>query len=151
MPPMNTCGECGGKLRRVHRTFWERFRYLAVYRCRECDRRIPVPWHYTYRFGGASRCPKCGTFRVVNLKARDKIDPMYPGVWNRLQRLGGGSLRHCRFCRVQFYDRRPLDTGARDPVTAPREAQGGFRGEPLRTQVTPDDIARARDEARSGE
>jgi hypothetical protein len=40
------------------------------------------------------------------LKERDRIDPMNSGLLNLLERMTGGKLFHCRFCRVQFYDRR---------------------------------------------
>ena len=105
---MKKCGQCGGKLRRVHRTFLERFRYLAIYECRHCEREVLIPRRYTYHFGDACRCPKCGTFRVVKLKAPDKIDPMHGGFLGLMERLSGGNLYHCCFCRVQFFDRRPL-------------------------------------------
>src|ERR1017187_10339060 len=32
------CVQCGERLRRVHRTFFERFSYMAVYECRTCKR-----------------------------------------------------------------------------------------------------------------
>ena len=143
---MGTCAACGGKLRRVHRTFWERFRYLAIYACRKCDRRIPAPRSHTFHFGGACRCPKCGTFRVVKLKTRDKIDPMYGGPLNWLERLSGGTLHHCCYCRVQFYDRRPLDPGA-----ARSEVPEGFQREAAHLHVTPEQVAKARGKAKSAE
>jgi hypothetical protein len=46
---------------------------------------------------------------VVRLKERDRIDRVHGGVLNLLERLaGGGKLHHCRWCRLQFYDRRQL-------------------------------------------
>jgi hypothetical protein len=115
-------------LRRVHRTFLERFGYLAIYACRECESEELVPRRYKYHFGPNARCPRCGTFRIVKLKERDKIDPMYVGFLNFLERLAGGRLFHCRYCRCQFYDRRrtaaesagPTDKRTVDPtVTTP--------------------------------
>jgi hypothetical protein len=38
----------------------------------------------------------------------DKIDPMVSGILNRLEKLAGGTLHHCCFCRLQFYDRRKM-------------------------------------------
>jgi len=120
---MRKCGQCGGRLRRVHRTFWERFLYMAVYACKECKLEEPVPRHYTHHFGKQSRCPRCGTFRVVRLKGRDRIDPMQGGFLNLIERLAGGKLHHCRFCRLQFYDRRKLASEVAPPedpaVSAP--------------------------------
>jgi hypothetical protein len=33
---------------------------------------------------------------------------MEPGILNLLERIAGGVLYHCCFCRLQFYDRREL-------------------------------------------
>ena len=105
---MIKCNQCGAKLRRVHRTFLERFRYLAIYECQECDTETVVPRPYNFHLGPYCRCPHCGTYRLSRLKERDRIDGMKKGFLNLLERLGGGKLVHCRYCRVQFYDRRIL-------------------------------------------
>ena len=122
---MRQCGQCGGKLRRVHRTFWERFNYLAIYECRHCEREVLIPRQYTYHFGNTCRCPRCGTFRVVKLKVPDKIDPMESGLMNLMERLWGGNLYHCCFCRVQFFDRRPLDPNSSRVASRPEEGAPG--------------------------
>jgi hypothetical protein len=106
---MQKCGSCGSqRMKRVRRLLWERFTYLAIYQCRNCKAVESVPRSFLYHFGTDCRCPKCGTFRVTKLRERDHIDPMMPGIWNLLERLAGGKLYHCRYCRVQFYDRRRL-------------------------------------------
>ena len=106
---MHKCGYCGGsRLKRVHRTFLERFSYLAIYECRDCENEEFVPRRYTYHFGENARCPKCGTLRVTKLRAPDKIDKMMPGLLNMMERLSGGNLFHCCFCRIQFFDRRTM-------------------------------------------
>jgi len=135
---MRKCGYCGGsRLKRVHRTFLERFSYLAIYECRDCENEEFVPRAYTYHFGENARCPKCGTYRVTKLRGPDKIDKMMPGLLNRVEKMAGGVLFHCCFCRIQFFDRRkmaprttlqpitneveplaPIDTG--DSVEAPK-------------------------------
>jgi len=33
---------------------------------------------------------------------------MFHGPLNTFERLSGGKLHHCCFCRIQFYDRRKL-------------------------------------------
>ena len=81
---------------------------MAIYECRECEREVLIPRRYTYHFGDSCRCPRCGTFRVVKLKTRDRIDPLHGGFLSLLERLSGGHRYHCCFCRVQFFDRRPL-------------------------------------------
>jgi hypothetical protein len=97
----------------VHRTFFERFQYLAIYECRECDCEQYVDRPFTHHFGPHCRCPCCGTYRLSRLKDRDRIDRMQRGFLNLLERLAGtGRLVHCRFCRVQFYDRRILASEA---------------------------------------
>jgi hypothetical protein len=46
---------------------------------------------------------------VVRLKERDRIDRLHTGLLNMLERLAGGNrLHHCRWCRIQFFDRRKL-------------------------------------------
>jgi len=105
---MHKCGICGGELKPVHRTFFEYFAYMAVYECDNCEIEELVPRLYMYHFGRECRCPQCGTMKLKRLKAPDHIDRMHTGFLNLLERLSGGQLYHCRFCRLQFYDRRPL-------------------------------------------
>jgi hypothetical protein len=107
---MPNCSQCGAKAFRIHRTFSERFAYLAIYECRQCHEISAIPRRYRYRFGPHCRCPRCGTLRVTRLKKLDKIDPMLKSLLNLMQRLLGGTLYHCRYCRLQFYDRRRLAT-----------------------------------------
>ena len=121
------CGRCGGGLRRVHRTFIERFSLMAKFRCKACQNIETAPRRYRYHLGNRCRCPRCGTFRITKLKERDKIDPMVGGFLNHVERLMGGRLYHCRFCRIQFFDRRhfiPAPMGApaaQPPVANPSE------------------------------
>ncbi|HLH19612.1 MAG TPA: hypothetical protein VKX45_20485 [Bryobacteraceae bacterium] len=106
---MRKCGYCGStRLKRVHRTLWERFSYLAIYECRECENEEFAPRQFTFHLGEFARCPRCGTTRVTKLRGPDKIDPMAPGLLNRVEKMAGGVLHHCCFCRLQFYDRRKL-------------------------------------------
>jgi len=47
--------------------------------------------------------------KVVKRRDRDRIDPMHYGVLTAVEwLLSLGKLYHCRFCRIQFYDRREL-------------------------------------------
>jgi len=102
------CGNCGARLHRMHRSFLERFQFLAIYGCPECSIEQCVPHSYRYRFGPFARCSRCGTARLTRLKKPDHIDRMRGGAWDLLERLIGGKIVHCRYCRLQFYDRRPL-------------------------------------------
>lgn len=156
MRAMRQCGQCGGKLRRVHRTFWERFNYLAIYECRQCEREVLIPRQHTYHFGNTCRCPRCGTFRVVKLKVPDKIDPMEHGLMNLVERLFGGTLYHCCYCRVQFFDRRPLDPNASRVASRPEDGAVNPEGddtEPdeIHPGVSQDRVTSPRDQAKSGE
>jgi len=111
-------------LRRVHRTLLERFAYMAIYQCRSCEREQHVPRPYRLHFGPHARCPKCGTFRVTRLGEPDGVDRMQRGFLNLIERSLHGNLYHCRFCRVQFYDRRPLASQTSEPPSQ-QEAVAG--------------------------
>ena len=106
---MRKCRYCGGSgLKRVHRTFLERFSYMAIYECRDCEHEELISRRHAFHFGKYVRCPRCGTSRVTKLQGRDTIDRMISGPLNTVKRLSGGKLHHCCFCRIQFYDRRKL-------------------------------------------
>ena len=105
---MPHCRTCGGRLRRIHRSFTERFLYMGIFECSQCKEMKRVARRYTYYLSKEVRCPLCGTTRLRMLLARDRIDRMHRNPLNLLQRYLGGRLYHCRYCRLQFYDRRPL-------------------------------------------
>jgi hypothetical protein len=105
---MAHCRTCGQRLHRVHRTLAERFLYMGVFECRQCKEVSRVARRYTYYMGPRARCPLCGTFRLRALMVRDHIDRMLHSPMSMLERIFGGRLYHCRYCRAQFYDRRPL-------------------------------------------
>ena len=110
-------------MRRVHRTLMERLTYLAIYECKECHAEDNLPRAFQLHRGKSARCPRCGTYRLVRLKEPDRIDPMHTGPLNILERMAGGKLYHCRYCRVQFWDRRRLASEvAADEAAAPQEA-----------------------------
>jgi len=104
-------------LRRIHRTFLERFSYMAIYGCPKCQTEEFVPRRYTYHLGEHARCPRCGSFRPSKLRELDKIDKMNWGILNLWEQMAGGRLYHCCFCRIQFYDRRSLAEKRRGPET----------------------------------
>jgi DNA-directed RNA polymerase subunit RPC12/RpoP len=82
---------------------------MAIYECRKCDREEFVPRRFRFHLGQSARCPVCGTRRVVRLRSPDRIDRFHTGFLNMLERFAGhGRLYHCRWCRLQFYDRRQL-------------------------------------------
>jgi DNA-directed RNA polymerase subunit RPC12/RpoP len=120
---MRKCSQCGGRLKRVHRTFFERVQYMAIYECRDCKREDYVARRFMLHFGPESRCPRCGTARVIKLKERDKIDPINRGFFNWIEWLVGGKIHHCRYCRIQFYDRRPLASELASEAAVKAESQ----------------------------
>jgi transcription elongation factor Elf1 len=117
---MRQCSQCGGKLKRNHRSWLQRLVYVAMFTCPDCGHDEFVP-RLSYRFGSGCRCPRCGTPKVTKLRERDHIDRMQAGLWNLVARLTGGQLYHCCLCRLQFYDRRPFqqtDTRRQPPTLA---------------------------------
>lgn len=96
---------CGGKLIRVHRTLGQKFVYMAVYRCRSCNALIYRPRLYMFYFAKETCCPLCGTKRLSRLAEPDGIDRMYWNLFSFLRRFVETRIYHCRFCRIQFYDR----------------------------------------------
>lgn len=118
-------------MRRVHRTLRERVGYMAIYQCKSCQEVEVVPRGWRYHLGPVARCPQCGTRRLNKLKGPDRIDPMFHGLLNLAERLAHGKLYNCCFCRIQFYDRRPLplteeavavDPAAEGSVESPESA-----------------------------
>jgi predicted SprT family Zn-dependent metalloprotease len=93
---------------------------MAIYECRECKDISSIPRRFRYHLGKFPRCPKCGTLRITKLKQRDHIDPLNTGFLNLLERVLGGPLYHCKFCRLQFYDRRRMT--AEKPPAQPAES-----------------------------
>jgi DNA-directed RNA polymerase subunit RPC12/RpoP len=138
---MVQCGNCGGRLKRIHRTFSERFSYMAIYECRKCSQELCIPRRYRYHLGGEARCPHCGTTRLTKLKDRDGIDPMQSGLLNLMERLAGGKLYHCCFCRIQFYDRRHLEPRVSGEAQAEESASAAAAAEGAVT--TPPDTAKS--------
>jgi len=122
---MVKCTQCGGRMRRVHRTLLERLRYSSIYYCKRCDSEEYVPRIFQYRLGEFARCPECGTIRLTKLKEPDKIDPIHWGWYHIKARLSGGQLFHCRYCRIQFHDKRsraPESAIAQGAARPPRHA-----------------------------
>jgi hypothetical protein len=85
---------------------------MGIFECRQCKDVRKVARRYTYHLGKDARCPLCGTYRLRVLAEKDHIDRMYTNLVNLAKRVFGGRLLHCRYCRVQFYDRRPLSEEA---------------------------------------
>lgn len=135
-------------MRRVHRSLVERLHYLAIYACKDCNTEDNLPRTHRLHLGKAARCPKCGTYRITRLKEPDRIDPMNSTVLNLLEKIFGGKLFHCRYCRIQFFDRRRLaseiaaDEAARaaadsQPADGAQPADGGSISAPQESHPQP--------------
>ena len=123
---MPHCQNCGGRLRRIHRTFTQKFSCLAVYECRQCRVVRPVPRQYTYYSGPHPRCPKCGTLRLRCLSEPDRIDAFHGGLVSALLKLARAHLYHCRYCRLQFYDWRSPVAPEANVINPPPPEEGAI-------------------------
>ncbi len=100
------CDQCGAELVRIRRNAWTRLWFIAVYRCRECERYTRLG--RLQRLSFHCRCPNCGNEKLTRLRKRDRIELMYRNPVSFFQRYMGAPLWHCEPCRMQFYDmRRP--------------------------------------------
>jgi hypothetical protein len=111
---MALCAFCNGRLERLHRTRWQKILFQSMFKCAKCGEPEPVPRKYTFLFGLHARCPSCGTGKLTRMAGRDRIDRMFHNPFSYLQRAFGGKLFHCSYCRLQFYDLRPLVPSARE-------------------------------------
>jgi hypothetical protein len=130
---MRRCEKCGGGAHRIHRSISERIRYLAIYQCRQCHDLSTMPRRFRFHLGDRPRCPKCGTYRISKLKSPDTIDSFQTGFLNAMERMAGGGIYHCKFCRLQFYDRRKSAAEraagkARKEVEEPEKKKGKHAG-----------------------
>jgi len=103
---MRKCKQCNEILARSHRRFWEKPVYSVVFECRECESRVGAKRNFFHYFGGYAKCPRCGSEEIAKRSKRDRIDRMIRTPISVFQSLTGGSLYHCFFCRIQFYDLR---------------------------------------------
>ena len=70
-----------------------------------------------FSYAHHAKCPKCSTPQLSKLRKVDGVDKMQSGIVNLLHRLVGGQLYHCWFCRLQFYDARPILDMGQESVT----------------------------------
>lgn len=73
-----------------------------------------------------ARCPECSNTALRVLPCRDHVERLFRHPLSYLQKFLKAPLLYCPFCRLQFYDRRPLLPPARLPglETAPPSAPG---------------------------
>jgi DNA-directed RNA polymerase subunit RPC12/RpoP len=122
---LKVCRFCGSRLARVERTLSEKFSKTYVYDCTECGERQSTGTWFNKSSANAS-CPSCGSFRVSRRRSPDPIDPIYTTLFSFWKRWFGASLFRCRYCRIQFYDFRPL----RETASAESQFTYIYKGEP---------------------
>jgi len=104
---MPRCARCN-QLHRLHRRFWQKLIYQAIYECADCKARIAEPRRFMFRLSRRPRCPQCGTSHLRQFSGRDRIERMSHHPLSMLQALLGGRLYFCALCRLQFYDWRRM-------------------------------------------
>lgn len=119
-----TCS-CGSKLVRVHRTLAQKLIYMAVFRCPACDRASERRRRFMFYFASETLCPLCGTRRISRLSTRDRIDRLHHNLFSLVHPLLKVQLYHCRYCRIQFYDRPHRNCPPESPPTPPAAFQSG--------------------------
>jgi DNA-directed RNA polymerase subunit RPC12/RpoP len=115
---LDQCPICGGTtfLRRK-RTFLEKFRHAAIYRCTACRFEASVPLTVLYpQLSSLARCPHCSTIHLKVLAKRDPIERMYHGPLSTIWRWMGAPLLYCPHCRLQFHDFRRRAEARRDRI-----------------------------------
>ena len=87
----------------------------------KCEREELVPRRFRYHLGHVLPLPDVRHLpRGAAESSRTRSTAKHGGFLNMLERvLGQGKLFHCRWCRLQFYDRRPLAPKSRKPPTEP--------------------------------
>ena len=63
-------------------------------------------------FDEFASCPRCGNGSPDKRTRRDKVDSMLRSPLRFIHWALGGTLYHCVFCRLQFYDVRRLKSSA---------------------------------------
>jgi hypothetical protein len=117
---------------------------MAIYECQKCEREEFVPRRFRYHLGPSCRCPRCGTYRVSKLKTPDRIDKFHSGFLNLVERIAGkGKLFHCRWCRLQFYDRRILATELAKAAAEPERAEDTAERSEVAAEPSEDTAERA--------
>ena len=106
------CPKCSGVLVRSHRRGIEKLIFSQAYRCKGCNHRKCESYLMTGLFDKYACCPRCGNPVPDRRSRRDKVDSMLHTPLRMLHWMLGGKLYHCVFCRLQFYDIRPIKSAA---------------------------------------
>jgi hypothetical protein len=101
----------------VRRTLAEKLSSSTVFECGQCGERQSCGGWLLIDHSEHACCPSCGSYRVSLRQTPDKIDQMYSSPSNFMNRMLGGALFKCRYCRLQFYDQRPLREKSSGPAS----------------------------------
>jgi hypothetical protein len=102
--------------------------YVAVYRCRNCERFVRIRKWTLPRLSLRRCCPKCGSAKLHRLRKRDRIETFSRNPFSLLQMLLGAPLWWCPLCRLQFYDFRSAAQRTEEPTTLSNDDQNGAAG-----------------------
>lgn len=101
------------------KTLIESLRFRGIYYCLDCPRVVKLARLPFDPAQQTSRCPCCGTLELQALPEPDPINAMHGRFVGVIYHwLTGARLLHCVFCRIQFYDSRPLWSDAAAPISA---------------------------------
>jgi uncharacterized paraquat-inducible protein A len=92
---------------RSHRRGIERLIFAQAFRCSSCNARQRRTY-FDASFDEFANCPRCGNSAPDRRSRRDKVDSMLHSPIRMIHWALGGTLYHCVFCRLQFYDVRGL-------------------------------------------
>lgn len=106
------CQKCGAVMTRSHRRGIERLIFAQAFRCSTCNARTRRSY-FNAGFDEFANCPRCGNSAPDRRSRRDKVDSMLHSPIRMIHWALGGTLYHCVFCRLQFYDVRGLKCNAR--------------------------------------
>ncbi len=104
---------------RSHRRAIEKLIFSQTFRCKDCNWRKRDSYLRTGLLEEYASCPRCGNLAPDRRSKPDKVDSMLHTPLRFLYKIVGGKLYHCVFCRLQFYDTRPLKPMPKKEVATP--------------------------------
>ncbi len=101
---------------RRHRTFRERLRCAAIYECANCHcRDVESYLEHFPMFSRTARCPECSNTALRVQLCPDPVERLLRHPLSYFQKVLKAPLLYCPYCRLQFYDWRPLHAPAPQP------------------------------------
>jgi len=125
---MPHCGDCGAYSSRVHRTALEKLLYSNVFRCERCGKRTRRPHrllglNLAFYYSTHTRCIRCASFDVRRSAKLDLVDLVSKHPASLLQRLLFAPINRCFYCRLQYFDWRPLHPDVKREAQARRQRE----------------------------